>query len=100
MITLPDTLTPVPRCPGYFWDGTLDKLFSIKVGGELRELRLMTVHPAAMRYKSWGKWTVGDRYYRLSVNGRTRYWTRAELRKLPLVDYAIPVIERTQDENS
>ncbi len=95
MINLPTTLTPVPRCPGYFWDATRDKLFSIKTGGELRELALMTVHPAALRYKMRGShWSVGAKYYRVSVNGRPRYLMRSKLRSLPMVDYDIPVVER------
>jgi hypothetical protein len=38
MIYLPATLTPVPRYPGYFWDVKSHKMFSLKVGGELREM--------------------------------------------------------------
>lgn len=95
MIELPSTLTPVPKCPGYFWDTAKDKLFSIKTGGELRELQLMTVHPAAMRYhRPHSHWEVGSKYYRVSVNGRPRYLMRSQLRKLPMVDYSIPVVER------
>jgi len=105
MIYFPSTLTPVPYSPGYFWDVKKHKLFSIKVGGMLRELKMLRAHPAMFNYGrftySKGGLSVGDPYYRVSVNGRYRYLTVASLKKLELVHYDMPVIERVEEyENS
>jgi len=104
MIYFPADLTPLPYCPGYFWDVEEHKLFSIKVGGVLRELKMLRAHPAMFtsgRFTySKGGLRVGDPYYRVSVNGRYRYLTFSSLKKLELVHYDMPVIRRVENENS
>jgi hypothetical protein len=52
MIHLPSTLTPVPRYPGYFWDVKSHKMFSLKVGGELREMAGVNVSGKVSRTSS------------------------------------------------
>lgn len=97
MIYFPANLTPVPGTPGYFWNVETHKLYSLKVGGELREMK---------RKKLWGG--VADRfprhhknapYYTASHNGRTRYLFVADLKKLKLEHYDIPVVHRNTTPN-
>lgn len=98
MIYFPATLTPVPNCQGYFWDVVKHKLYSVKVAGELRELKVRTLHPAAARYGGfkWFKINVGDTYYVVSVKGRLRYLPVASLKKLELVHYDFPIVKRNE----
>jgi len=98
MIYFPDTLTPVPNCPGYFWDVKKEKLFSIKIGGVLRELKMLTAHPAMFTHRTsrWLNLKPGQRYYRVSVEGRNRYLPLAGLKKLEVVHYDMPIIERVE----
>ncbi len=99
MIYLPSTLTPVPRYPGYFWDVKSHKMFSLKMGGELREMKERRVHPILLQRGYWrGRLKVGDRYYQLSRNGRRRIMLVRDLKKLELVDYDIPVVMRKVEE--
>jgi hypothetical protein len=92
MIKFPATLTPVPKLPGYFWDVKSHKLYSIKVGGVLRELKVQ-------RCKSYrgcnrfSKVKVGELYYGLSHRGQSRSTPVRHLKKLTLVDYDVPVID-------
>jgi len=98
MIYFPATLTPVPNCQGYFWDVVEHKLYSVKVAGELRELTVRRLHPAATRFGGF-KWTninVGDKYYVVSVKGRPRYLPVASLKKLELVHYDFPVVKKME----
>lgn len=101
MIYFPDTLTPVPNSPGYFWDIKKQKLFSLKVGGVLRELKCRKLHPAAFNYRSFRFTNIqpGDLVYQISVDGRHKYLTVRSLKKLEMVHYTMPVIERVEDEN-
>lgn len=101
MIYFPETLTPVPLCPGYFWDVKKEKLFSLKVGGVLKELAVKTGHQAMFRHPgaTFLGINVGDKFYKVSVNGRNRYLPVASLKKLEIVHYKMPVIERVAYEN-
>lgn len=96
MINSPETLTPVPNHPGYFWDIEKEKLFSLKVGGEYRELTCRRLHPAAFNYgrMKYSKLKPGQLVYTVSVNGRCRYLAVSHLKKLKMVDYDIPLVER------
>lgn len=100
MIYFPADLTPVPHCPGYFWDMQKERLFSLKMGGVLRELKMLRAHPAMFRYGNsrWLNLDVGDKYYRISVDGKNRYLPVASLKRLEMVHYHIPVIERVEYE--
>lgn len=97
MIYFPGTLTPVPRCQGYFWDVAKHKLFSLKLGGELREMKVQNLW-AGVAHK-FGRRHGGEKYYRVSVNGRYRYLFIEDLKKLEIVHYDIPVVERDNNEN-
>jgi hypothetical protein len=88
-------MTPVPKCPGYFWDTVTHKLYSIKIGGVLREMRAYTAHPAMFRHRQVKGLKPGDVLYRASVDGLLVTLPVFRLKKLKLVDYAIPVINRT-----
>lgn len=98
MIYFPDTLTPVPNCPGYFWDISSHKLFSLKIGGVLRELKVLKAHPSMFRHNGarFLPVDVGELYYRVSVNGRKRYLPVKSLKKLELVHYHMPIIKRVE----
>lgn len=93
MITLPKEFQPVPMYPGYFWHTEKKKLFSIKVAGTLRELKLRRVHWAAKRHGGFPYMHVGDKYYEVSYKGRRKiipYEQLLELNKHK-VDYEIPI---------
>tara|TARA_R110000851_G_scaffold6382_1_gene26009 strand:+ start:976 stop:1275 length:300 start_codon:yes stop_codon:yes gene_type:complete len=92
MIRFPATLTPVPFRPGYFWDVDSHKLYSIKIGGVLRELKVQRLHPCAQAGR-FAKIKTGELYYALSQQGYRRSISVKELKKLALVDYAMPVID-------
>lgn len=101
MIYFPETLTPVPLCPGYFWDMKKEKLFSLKVGGVLRELAVKKGHKSMFRYPG-AKFLgieVGDKYYQVSIDGKRRYLPVKALKKLEMVHYKMPVVERVEYEN-
>ena len=96
MIKFPATLTPVPKLPGYFWDVNSHKLYSIKIGGVLREMKVQRLHPCNHYSRfSKGKPKIGDLYYSLSHHGRHQPMPVRELKKLTLVDYDVPVIDCT-----
>jgi hypothetical protein len=90
MIKFPATLTPVPKLPGYFWDVNSHKLYSIKIAGILRELKLQRFHPS-FRYNRGTRLKPGDLYYALSHLGRRQYMPVSTLKKLKLLDYTMPV---------
>lgn len=69
MITFPPEFVTT-KYPGYFWNTKTRRLFSIKVTGELRELRY---HKASR----WNNFTSG---YHVSVKGERR-WLRDEYLK-------------------
>lgn len=97
MIYFPKDITAVPGCPGYFWDTVKHQLYSIKTGGVLRELKLQRIHGAMLRYRGFQRFTVGQPYYQVSVNGYRRYLAVSDLKKLTLVDYDIPVVSRAKE---
>ena len=97
MIYFPRDLTPVPAHPGYFWDVKEHKLYSIKVGGVLRELKMKRVGPWMTRYSRFSKYHHGDKYYSLSKEGRQIVMLVRNLKELKLVDYDMPVINRVEE---
>jgi len=84
MVTLPKRFTAT-RYPGYFWDVKNQKLYSIKIGGELRELKLAYPTPWRMIYEPG---------YDLSVKGRKRFYPISKLKKLQKKDSKIKVVNR------
>lgn len=98
MIYFPSDLTPVPHHPGYFWDVKKHKMYSLKVGGVLREMKLQKVNPYMLRYGSWrGGLSIGEPFYALSKNGQRRTMLVRNLKKLKLVDYDMPVVNRSKE---
>jgi hypothetical protein len=92
MITLPKPFATVPSCPGYFWNTENHKLYSIKMAGELRELKMNKVNSWTFKrmYRSKAA-RFGDEYYTLSVQGKPRCRLVKKLKKLKCVDYEIPM---------
>lgn len=90
MIIFPDSLTPVPKCPGYFWDTSSHKLYSIKIGGVLRELSTHRVDPGVARRFQLNPGI----YYRVSNKGKPKYIHIVQLKRLKVEDYNMPVINR------
>ena len=73
MVTLPKDFVAT-RYPGYFWNVTEKKLYSLKVTGELRPLTFFkggTFH--GVQYEPG---------YKISVNGERRKYTMQYLGKL------------------
>ena len=69
------------------------------MGGELRELTMRKLHPAALRYGFRGGFasmTKGTKHYCVCRRGVRKYLTVRYLKTLELVDYDIPVREKIQ----
>ena len=81
MVTLPREFTGT-KYPGYFWNIKTQTLFSIKVGGELRELR----REEPNYFNRWH-----DHGYRISHKGRYRWMLLTYLEGLKLTDSEIPI---------
>jgi len=92
MITFPDTLT-MTKYPGYYWCTKRKKLFSIKIGGELRELRRRNITKIP-RQKRPGIFLNNPYYYIVSVNGARHWLTLDYLLKLKRKDFELPLKER------
>ncbi len=91
MIKFPATLTPVPKLPGYFWDVEKHKMYSIKVGGVLRELKVQR-QVGYFGYNRFSRVKFRELYYDLSHQGMSHRISVRELKKLEIVDYDVPVI--------
>lgn len=82
MITFPPEFVAT-RFPGYFWNVSEKKLYSIKVSGVLR--------PLVRRKKNkWYHW--GD-HYTVSVEGKKRYMSADRLEKLTPRPQVVPVVK-------
>lgn len=91
MVTLPIEFVAT-RYPGYFWNTETQTLFSLKIDGVLKELKLVKPNP-------WN-WLPMPGYV-VSVKGRRRTLLVGELKKLKFqtVYEIIPVRDReTRDE--
>ena len=71
MITFPDGFVAT-RFPGYFWNTTDEKLYTMKVTGVLRPMRI-SYPPAHYEH--------GHESYRVSVNGVRRRLTTAQIKR-------------------
>ena len=71
MITFPPEFVTT-RYPGYFWNTKTHRLFTIKVTGELRE----------MKHTKASHWTNGISGYRVSYHGERKWLTDKYLKKL------------------
>lgn len=94
MIYFPSTLTPVPNCQGYFWDVVEHKLYSIKQGGELREMKKRRLWSGVAH--KFARQHSGDLCYTISRNGRRRTLFHEDLKRLELVHYDFPVVKRME----
>ena len=84
MVTLPREFTAT-RLPGYFWNTKTQTLFSLKVGGELREMKVI--------YASyWNNWPCAG--YRVCHKGKRRTMMLSYLEKLECKDSEITVVNR------
>jgi len=81
MVRLPRTFTAT-KIPGYFWDVDTMALFSIKIGGELRQLTLSEPN-------YWNR--LHEAAYRVSHKGRRRNLYISYLEKLEVKDSEIGV---------
>jgi len=81
MITFPPEFVTT-KYPGYFWNTATQRLFSIKVSGELRELQFQKAN-------RWNKYREG---YRVSVKGQKRTLTLEYLKTLQ--SQIIPVVSK------
>ena len=70
MITFPDGFVAT-KFPGYFWNTTYEKLYTMKVTGVLRPMRIISPPPGQTSYES----------YRVSVNGVRRRLTTAQIKR-------------------
>ncbi len=81
MITFPPEFTAI-KYPGYFWNTSDEKLYSIKVTGILRPLK----------FQSANRYNQGVAGYQVSAKGRKRHIPYETLLKLTKVkDSVIPV---------
>ncbi len=86
MVTLPKGFTAT-RYPGYFWHCQEKKLYSIKIGGELRELPRRNPN-------HWNNWRSPG--YNVSHRGRRRTLLLIELQKLKPKNSVINVKRKKQ----
>ncbi len=66
MITFPPEFV-VTKYPGYYWNTQTRRLYSIKVTGELRELKTANPYFVSSRFISQGPG------YQVSVHGKPQY---------------------------
>lgn len=81
MVTLPKEFVAT-RFPGYFWNIETQTLYSLKVGGVLREMK-------RCKPNRWNRWH--EEGYRVSHEGRNRNLFMSYLTKLEPSDSEIPV---------
>jgi hypothetical protein len=96
MITLPATLTPVPKYHGYYWDVVEHKLYSIKPSGVLREMTLRHVWNGVSHKMHL---PAGTPYYTISHKGQRKLVLLDKLMLLKLVDHEIPIVPREDTTN-
>jgi len=83
MVTLPKEFVAT-KYPGYFWNLTDLKLYSMKVTGILRPLK----------FEEANHWNHGVAGYKVSVNGKKRYLSESYLLKLTDIPHEIPVAQQ------
>lgn len=85
MIIFPPNITPT-KFEGYYWDLDRGMLYSIKVGGKLRKLRLGTnaFYPKVQRGE-----IPRMQGYQVSVKGKSRFLSLEYLNNLTLTDIVL-----------
>jgi len=81
MVTLPPPYVAT-RFSGYFWNLDTRKLYSLKITGELKVLKI--------RYPNRAFTRIDGPFYELSVKGRRKILTLDTLNRLYLKDSVIP----------
>lgn len=82
MVTLPPNFTAT-KFPGYFWNVEDQQLYSIKIHGVLRPLKIIQPNNFNMLPRP---------AYRVSVKGRRRLLFLDDLKKLTLEDSEVPTV--------
>lgn len=85
MIIFPPNITPT-KYEGYYWDLTHHVLYSIKIGGKLRKLRIgsNSFYPKVQRGE-----IPRMRGYQVSVEGKSRFLSEQYLYNLTLQDIVL-----------
>jgi len=92
MISLPSELKAILKFPGYFYRESDDKLFSIKIGGDLRPLKHKKCPPM-----SWNDFQ-GFSGWELSKNGRKYNIPDSKIKTLLIqTDYMIPYTNQVRE---
>lgn len=86
MVVLPKGLTAT-KYPGYFWDTKKHKLYSIKIGGVLKEMPI--TKPNSFNY-------MRGPGYRVSHKGVRRVLSIEYLKKLVLEDSEVSFLRTSQ----
>ena len=85
MVILPFGFTAT-KYPGYFWDTRKHKLYSLKICGELREIKMTRMS------EKWWKSLQREDGYRVSHRGQRRWLYVSDLKKLTPADSVIQVV--------
>lgn len=92
MVTFPENLVAI-KYSGYFWDVKEKKLYSIKVGGKLRQLKKLDIWPLIKYSKraQWGKQRLSEEkyYYKVSDKGVRKFLFSTYLEELELQNSVI-----------
>lgn len=85
MIIFPPNVTPT-KFDGYYWDLNLKILYSIKIGGKLKKLRIGTnsFYPKVQRGE-----IARMQGYQVSVKGKSRFLSLEYLNNLTLDDVVL-----------
>lgn len=83
MVVLPFGFTAT-EFPGYFWDTRGHKLYSLKIGGELRPVKLVPIE------QKWWNSHQREDGYRISHKGTRRWLYVSKLKKLKVTDSVVP----------
>lgn len=88
MIRFPKHFVKI-KYPGYFWDVKEEILYSIKIGGELKPLKLKKA------YYGPGKTGIVDipEGYSVSVNGQKKIVALSDLQKLTYSESIIEMVD-------
>lgn len=87
-IKFEDSLRAIAGYPGYFWCVASDKLYSIKVGGELRSINL--THPNTFNKLHFSA-------YRVSVRGVRKFLSKDTILRRLLKEHTIRIPTKVID---
>lgn len=84
MITFPAEFEALAPYPGYFWNTKTETLFSIKMSGELKELRRSGPN----------KWTFGREGYSICHKGKRRFLSCSNIKSKCVSNSTMPMEKR------